>query len=40
MVEDARFAFRAVTELADADEAPRWRPGDEFEAVRRAALGR
>ena len=38
MVEDTRLAYRVGLELANADEAPRWRPGDEFEAARRAAL--
>jgi Zn-dependent M28 family amino/carboxypeptidase len=40
MVEDTRLVFRAAAELANADEPPRWRPGDEFEAARTAALQR
>ena len=38
MVEDARFGFLAALEIANADRAPEWLPGDEFEAARRAAL--
>lgn len=38
MVDDARLAFRVAAELANSDELPRWRAGDEFEAVRRASL--
>jgi Zn-dependent M28 family amino/carboxypeptidase len=38
MVEDARLGFRAAAELANAERAPTWNPGDEFEAARRAAL--
>jgi Peptidase family M28/PA domain len=38
MVADANLAFRAVTELANAEQPPSWVPGDEFEAVRKAAL--
>jgi hypothetical protein len=38
MVEDARFGFLAGLLIADADELPAWRPGDEFEAARRKAL--
>jgi len=38
MVDDARFGFFAALELANAERAPDWTPGDEFEAARRAAL--
>jgi hypothetical protein len=38
MVEDARLAFRAAAELGNAEQPPTWRAGDEFEAVRNAAL--
>jgi len=38
MAEDARFAFLATLEIADADKAPTWNAGDEFEAARQAAL--
>jgi Zn-dependent M28 family amino/carboxypeptidase len=38
MVDDARFGFLAALEIANADRAPAWTPGDEFEATRRAAL--
>ena len=38
MVDDARFGFLAALEIANADHAPSWTPGDEFEAARRAAL--
>ena len=38
MVDDARFGFLATLEIANADRAPSWTPGDEFEAARRAAL--
>ena len=38
MVDDARFGFLAALEIANADHAPEWLPGDEFEAARRAAL--
>jgi Zn-dependent M28 family amino/carboxypeptidase len=38
MVDDARFGFLAALAIANADRAPTWTPGDEFEAARRAAL--
>jgi len=38
MVDDARFGFLAALEIANAEHAPEWVPGDEFEAARRAAL--
>lgn len=37
-VEDARLLFLVGAKVAAAREAPRWRPGDEFEAARRRAL--
>src|SRR6478609_8241063 len=38
MVDDARFGFLAALEIANAEHAPEWVPGDEFEAARSAAL--
>ncbi len=38
MVQDAQFGFWAGLIVANADEMPSWRPGDEFEAARRDAL--
>jgi Zn-dependent M28 family amino/carboxypeptidase len=38
MVEDARFGFMAGWLIANDDELPRWREGDEFEAARLDAL--
>jgi Zn-dependent M28 family amino/carboxypeptidase len=38
MVEDAQFGFFAALEIADADRAPTWVAGDEFEPVRKASL--
>jgi Zn-dependent M28 family amino/carboxypeptidase len=38
MVEDARLGFLAGLRIAEAQEMPRWKPGDEFEAARRRAL--
>jgi Zn-dependent M28 family amino/carboxypeptidase len=38
MVEDAQLGFFAVLEIANADQAPSWAPGDEFEAARKASL--
>jgi hypothetical protein len=38
MVDDARFGFFAALEIANADLAPSWNAGDEFEGARRAAL--
>jgi Zn-dependent M28 family amino/carboxypeptidase len=40
MVEDAQFGFFAVWLVANADQAPTWTRGDEFEAARKAALSR
>ncbi len=38
MVEDARLAFWVGLHVANADEPPGWKPGDEFEAIRRRML--
>lgn len=38
MIEDALLGYRTGLEIANADEMPRWVPGDEFEAVRLEAL--
>jgi len=38
MVEDTRLAFLVGLLVANADALPTWRPGDEFESVRRQAL--
>jgi Zn-dependent M28 family amino/carboxypeptidase len=38
LVEDAQLAFIAGLAIAQERELPRWRPGDEFEAVRLEAL--
>jgi Zn-dependent M28 family amino/carboxypeptidase len=38
LVEDARLALWLGLHVANADEPPRWYPGDEFEDERRAAL--
>jgi hypothetical protein len=40
MVEDAQLGFFAVWLIANADQAPAWVAGDEFEAARKAALER
>lgn len=40
MLENARMGFLAVCTIADADDMPVWKPGDEFEAARLAALRR
>ncbi len=40
MVDDARFGFMAGWLIANDDEMPRWREGDEFEAARLDALAR
>ncbi len=40
MVDDARFGFLAGLLIANADGLPAWKPGDEFEAARKAALSR
>jgi Zn-dependent M28 family amino/carboxypeptidase len=37
-VEDAALAFWVGAAAAEADEMPRWRAGDEFEASRARAL--
>ncbi len=37
-VEDARLGFLVGAAAAEADRMPSWRPGDEFEATRKAAL--
>jgi Zn-dependent M28 family amino/carboxypeptidase len=38
MVQDAQIGFFAVREIANADQAPSWVPGDEFEVARKASL--
>lgn len=38
MVNDARFGFYCGMIAANADEMQQWKPGDEFEAARKAAL--
>ncbi len=38
VIEDARLAFLVGMAIAEADELPAWKPGDEFEAARQAAL--
>ena len=38
IVEDARLAFHIALTIAEQDEVPSWYSGDEFEAVRQAAL--
>ncbi len=38
MAEDAQLGFLAALEIANADRAPTWVAGDEFEAVRKASL--
>lgn len=38
MIDDARFGFWSGLIVANADEMPRFNPGDEFEAAREAAL--
>jgi len=38
MVEDTELAFACGLDVANADAMPVWKPGDEFEAARRAAL--
>lgn len=38
LAEDARLAFLVGAAVATRDEMPRWRPGDEFEAVRERSL--
>jgi Zn-dependent M28 family amino/carboxypeptidase len=39
MIEDAQLGFRVGNEVASTDQMPAWKPGDEFEAARKAALG-
>lgn len=38
MIEDATLLFLAGVEIAEANERASWKPGDEFEAARKAAL--
>jgi Zn-dependent M28 family amino/carboxypeptidase len=38
MIEDARLGFWVGVNVANADAMPTWKPGDEFEAARKAAL--
>ncbi len=38
MVEDVQLVFYLAVKVADASRMPRWRPGEEFEAVRDRAL--
>ena len=38
LVEDTRLVFACGLAIAQADEMPRWKPGDEFEAARFEAL--
>jgi Zn-dependent M28 family amino/carboxypeptidase len=38
MIEDAQIGFYAGLEIANSDQMPSWRPGDEFEATRARAL--
>jgi Zn-dependent M28 family amino/carboxypeptidase len=40
MIDDARLGFAVGVRVANADEMPGWTPGDEFEAARKAALGK
>jgi Zn-dependent M28 family amino/carboxypeptidase len=37
-LEDLRLNFRLGLAIADADRMPTWKPGDEFEAVRKKSL--
>jgi Zn-dependent M28 family amino/carboxypeptidase len=37
-VEDTQLLFHVGLRVAETPELPRWKPGDEFEAARRAAL--
>ncbi|HEU4404327.1 MAG TPA: M28 family peptidase [Polyangiaceae bacterium] len=39
-VEDAELLWAVARRVADAPELPAWKPGDEFEAARKASLGR
>ena len=38
MVDDARLAFWVGLHVANADELPGWKPGDEFEEIRQRML--
>ena len=38
MVEDARLAFWVGLHVANTDELPGWKPGDEFEGIRQRML--
>jgi Zn-dependent M28 family amino/carboxypeptidase len=38
LAEDAQLAFRLAAMVANANVTPTWYPGDEFEAIRNAAL--
>jgi len=38
MVDDALLGYWTGLAIANADEPPRWNPGDEFEAARLEAL--
>lgn len=38
LTEDARLGFRLAAAIATAEVTPTWYPGDEFEALRKAAL--
>ncbi len=38
LAEDARLGFRLAAAIATAEVTPTWYPGDEFEALRKAAL--
>ena len=40
MILDAQLGFAVGVKVANADQLPGWVPGDEFEAARKAALGR
>ncbi|MFQ5629494.1 MAG: peptidase M28, partial [bacterium] len=37
-VDDARLYFRLGLKVGNAQNAPAWRPGDEFEAARKKAI--
>jgi len=39
MIEDAQLGLTVGVNVANADEMPKWVPGDEFEATRKKALG-
>ena len=38
LVEDSRLGFMVGLAIAETDEPPVWKPGDEFEAARQEAL--